>query len=96
MLSQLSQGSGKNVGGSNGISDRQIVADTFLAKTESGVIPAFATADAGIYRPLAKIEGISVPDNVKEKDYILQSYYPDGFNVTIDGKTIKVIPIPDK
>jgi hypothetical protein len=85
------------VGGAKGSIDRAIIADTAFAVTEPGVKPRFATSDAGIYKPLArrannpkkpgeKINpaklGESVPDAFK-----------DGFDVTINAKTIRVIPL---
>lgn len=74
-------------------SDQQIVADIFMTVTEPGVIPRFVTADPGIYNPLsrragydpqAKGAGIAVP--VK--------FGPNGFEVSIEGRTIRVIALP--
>ena len=71
--------------------DQAIVADAFFAVTEPGVTPTFVTNDAGIYNPLsrragydpmAKGAGISVPNK-----------FPNGFDVKIEGRSIKVIPI---
>lgn len=90
LLANLSDASDP-VGKAKGVADRNIVADTFFAITEPGVIPRFATADKNIYNalsrragydPMAKGAGIAVPTK-----------FPNGFEVTINRHTIKVMPI---
>jgi hypothetical protein len=80
------------VGRNKGVADRNIVADAFFAKTEPGVIPQFATADKNIYNPLARRGGIE-PDKLGKS---IDSVYSKGFEVTINGRTIRVIPLPRK
>ena len=84
---------GWTVGGTEGIDDRNIVADAFFAKTEPGVTPRFATADKGIYNALSRRAGIN-PDTLKGKS--IPEVYPDGFNVNINGRTLQVYPLPRK
>jgi hypothetical protein len=81
------------IGGKTGVDDRNIVADSFFAKTEPGVVPRFATADSKVYNSLAWRAGIKV-DQLKGKP--LSEAYPNGFNVTINGKTLHVFPLPKK
>jgi hypothetical protein len=81
-----------NVGQAKGGVDRQIVADTFFAQTEPGVTPTLTTHDAGIYRNLARMAGID-PAKVGKS---ISEAYPNGFDVTIDGRTIHVVPLPRK
>jgi len=83
-----------NVGGvpPKGQNDRSIVAETFFAESEEGVTPNFATQDTKVYNNLAKMAGI---DPARTKQGILQAY-PNGFEVTANGKTIHVIPLPKK
>ncbi|GAA6615865.1 hypothetical protein NUACC26_016630 [Scytonema sp. NUACC26] len=73
-----------------GQNDRSIVADTFFAESEEGVTPNFATQDTKVYNNLAKIAGI---DPARTGQGVHQAY-PNGFGVTVSGKTIHVIPLP--
>ena len=84
----------RKVGGTkaNAPKDRTIVADTFFAQTEPGITPKLATQDTAIYNNLALIAGIK-PNRTAAGIAVA---YPNGFNVTINGKTIRVIPIPKK
>ncbi|HEY4244819.1 MAG TPA: DUF4157 domain-containing protein [Kofleriaceae bacterium] len=97
------------VGRTKGVKDRSIVADAFFGITEPGAKPTLATGDSGIYNPLAERAGIKtarlggktlpealaspggvevvMPDKTK---VILKG---DRFDVTINGKTLTVIPI---
>lgn len=79
------------VGQAKGAVDQQIVADTFFAVTEPGVIPTLATADKKIYNALSRRAGYD--PNAKGAGIAVPVKFPDGFNVTIQGRTIKVIPI---
>ncbi|GAA6615192.1 DUF4157 domain-containing protein [Scytonema sp. NUACC26] len=88
-----------NVGGGKGAAARQIVADVFFAKTEPGVVPAYTTHDPGQYNKFYKIKfGIDPhPRNPDLNGKSLVEVYKDkGFDVTINGKTIHVIPLPNK
>ncbi len=77
------------VGGkkANASVDRSIIADTAFAVTEPGVTPRFATSDKGIYNPLARRA------NIKLGNKTLPDRFPDGFDVEINGRTIRVIPM---
>jgi hypothetical protein len=79
-----------NLGGSKGAADRALVADVFFAKSEGGAIPTFVTGDKSIYNKLATEAGIDV-ENMGRKT--LPDLRPNGFPVTIDGRTITVVPI---
>lgn len=83
---------GNAVGRSKGAADRSIVADTFFAETEPGVTPQFATRDKGIYNALLRIAGV---DPAKLGKTVPEAF-PNGFTVTINGRTIQVMPIPNK
>jgi hypothetical protein len=78
------------LGGGTGYADRALVADAFFAKTEAGATATFATADKKIYNKLALQAG---HDPAKLGKPVVQAF-PAGFNVTIEGRTIKVLPIP--
>jgi hypothetical protein len=84
---------GWTVGRAKGVADRNIVADTFFAKSKPGVTPRYATADGNIYKPLARRAGINVEKLGNKK---LPEIYPKGFQVTVNGQTIHVFPLPGK
>lgn len=84
------------MGQAKGKADRQIVADTFFAQTEPGVTPKLLTHDAGIYNKLAKIKFGVEPNPRHFGGKTLVDAYPNGFDVTIDGRTIRIIPLPKK
>ena len=79
-----------NVGGGKGFADRAIVADAFFASAEPGTIPRFVTGDEAVFKKLARAAGI---DPAKLGGKTLPELYPAGFDVTIDGRTLKVIPL---
>lgn len=85
-LKSLAEGDSP-VGRRQGIRDRFIVADVFFAKGNG--IPTLITSDKGIYNPLAKRAGI----NPEKTGGMIAEKNPYGFNVTINGRTIKVLPI---
>lgn len=78
-----------NLGGATGAADRAIIADTFYAQSEAGAVPRFITGDKSIYNKLAKEAGI---DPAKLGKPIAKAF-PDGFEVTISGRRLKVIPV---
>lgn len=97
------------VGRAKGVADREIVADSFFAVTEPGAKPTLATGDAGVYNPLAERAGIktarlggkTVPEKLASPEGC-PATRPDGtqvilrgdrFDVTVNGRTITVIPI---
>ena len=72
------------VGKNKGAADREIVGDVFFAATNpSGLIPRFHTDDQDIVRGLLRINGIKPTGPVLTQP----------FDVTINGKTIHVVPI---
>ncbi len=79
-----------SVGGKAGLGDREIVTDIFFATTENRSRPVFITADKGIYNKLAKIAGVD------PKGKALPVAFPDGFDVTINGRTVRVLPLAGK
>lgn len=80
--------------------DQGLIADAFFAKTEPGVSRAFHTSDKDAVKKLA---GLATPkiDVNKIGGYLglVKEYGPGGaksvgFTVTIEGRTLTVIPIP--
>jgi hypothetical protein len=86
----LSRLESMNLGGSKGVADRALIADIFFAKTEAGAVPTFITGDKSIYNKLATEAGIDL-ENMGGKT--LPELKPDGFAITIERRTINVIPI---
>jgi len=80
------------VGKAKGVEDRGIVCDAFFAKTEPGVTPTLATHDGGIYKKLYLLTG---KDPQKLGKTITEAL-PNGFDVTVKGRTIHVLPLPNK
>jgi hypothetical protein len=78
------------VGRSKGVEDRNIVADTFFAVCDPGVTPKLATHDPGIYNALAKRAGVDPAKLGAE----LPKVMPGGFDVTVQRRTITVVPLP--
>jgi hypothetical protein len=83
----------EKVGGSGGFADQALMADAFFAKTEPGVTAKFLTADRNAVKKLAGIASIDV-NKVGGYPGLLKMYGSTGFNVTIEGRTITVIPVP--
>jgi hypothetical protein len=81
------------VGKPGGFADRALVADAFFSTTEPGVIAKFLTADTDVVRKLASIAGLDV-QKIGGFPGIVKMYGTTGFNVTIDSRTITVIPVP--
>ena len=79
-----------NVGSGKGVRDRALVADAFFARTEPGVVPRFATADTDIFNKLATEAGIDLRRLGGKK---LSDLHPDGFEVTVGGQKLHVVPI---
>lgn len=78
-----------NLGGAKGAPDRSIVTDLFFADVEPGVVPRFLSGDKNVYNKLAQLAGID-PAKVGRP---IADAFPDGFPVTIDGRTIHVLPV---
>ena len=88
----------EGVGKGKGAADRQIVADAFFAVGEPGVVPTLATMDPGIYKKLyaIKVANEGGTPLVKFGGKALPDVFPDGFTVTIGGRPLKVMPMPNK
>jgi len=82
----------EKVGKAGGFADQALLADAFFAKTEPGVTARFLTADQVVVKKLAGIAKISV---VKEGGFagLVAKYGISGFNVTVESRTITIIPI---
>ncbi|ATB29203.1 hypothetical protein [Melittangium boletus] len=78
-----------NVGRTKGSEDRQIVADVFFAKTTPGVKPVLVTQDKGIYNRLSFMAG----HNPAKLGKTVPKAFPRGFEVTVNGRTITVLPL---
>lgn len=77
------------VGRAKGEMDRRIITEVFLAKTD-GSIPTFLSADKGIYYGLLRAKGIE-PSKLENRAW---DEFPDGFEVLIGKRAIRVIIIP--
>ncbi|HZJ63468.1 MAG TPA: hypothetical protein VFD36_08065 [Kofleriaceae bacterium] len=80
-----------NVGATKGAADRALVADAFFAKTDPGGIPTLLTRDKAVFNKLATAAGIDVS---KTGGKTLFDFTGGSFNVTIEGHTLRVIPLP--
>ena len=80
------------VGRSKGANDRLIIADLFFARTTGTEPPTFATMDVGIINPLFVLSG----GNPAKLGSRVSQARPDGFNVTLHGRTIRVLPLPSR
>ncbi|MEZ4399302.1 MAG: DUF4157 domain-containing protein [Kofleriaceae bacterium] len=80
-----------NLGGVKGAPDRALIADAFFAKTAGpGVTPRFLTGDKAIYNKLAAEAGLN-PSSLGGKT--LPDLFPFGFDVTINGRVLRVVPV---
>jgi hypothetical protein len=82
-----------NVGRAGGFADQALVADAFFARTEAGANPRLITSDAKIVNALARIAGIDA-NRVGGFNEIVRRYGSTGFNVTIEKRTLTIIPVP--
>ena len=89
----LNKLSSVNVGGPGGVADQILVADAFFAKAAPGVTPKFLTGDKKVLNRLAEIAGIDI-NKLGGKQALLAKYGKTGFNVTVESRTITVIPVP--
>jgi len=76
--------------------DRALIADTAFAIMEPGATPRFATADPDIYNSLARRavnpKGSGEMINQAKLGKSVPVIFSDGFDVTIGGNTIRVLP----
>lgn len=77
-----------NVGGGKGVEDRDLLTQIFCADSPTGT-PVFITSDKGIYNGMARAAGID-PNTTR----VYEKYYPNGFDVLIEGRKIHIIPVP--
>ncbi|MBI3299339.1 MAG: HEAT repeat domain-containing protein [Elusimicrobia bacterium] len=77
-----------NLGQRKGNGDRATVADAFFTATSDGGPVTFLSADKSVYNTLARLGGI---DPAKLGGKTVPSAYPDGFTVTVNGRTIRVL-----
>lgn len=83
------------VGGAAKFADKALVADAFFAKTEPGVTARFLSADQDAVNALARMASPPIDVNrIGGFPGLLKSYGVSGFNVTIEGRTLTVIPVP--
>lgn len=82
----------KLVGAAKGSEDRRLIADALFAKTEPGVIPSFVSHDPGIYKKLYMLDKAD-PDTLRKLGKPLAEVFPDGFEVVINGRKLKVLPV---
>lgn len=83
----------QGVGGKAGVADRHVIADALFAKTDPGVVPTIAIGDTNAVKNLARVAGMDV---VKEGGYpgLFKKFGKDGFEVVLEGRTLKVRPLP--
>jgi hypothetical protein len=83
----------EKVGTGAGFADRGVIADAIFAKVEPGVIPKMVTGDKNAVKSLARMAGIDV---VKAGGYpgLAAKYGSAGFEVTIEGRKLMVVPLP--
>jgi hypothetical protein len=67
-----------------------IAAKAFFARAETGALRRFVPGDDAIYNKLAREAGI---DPAKLGGRTLPAAFPDGFDVTIQGRTLHIIPV---
>ncbi|ABC30777.1 Rhs family protein [Hahella chejuensis KCTC 2396] len=77
------------VGRNKGAKDQMIVAEAFFAR---GGQATLVTADQGVFSPLAVLAG----HNPAKLGVSVPNAFPNGFNVTVNGKSILVLPIKGK
>lgn len=80
------------VGAGKGAEDRRMIADTLFAETRPGVTPTFVTHDAGIYKRLAAMAG----HDLRTLGRTVPEAFPNGFEVTVRGRRLRVIPLPSR
>jgi hypothetical protein len=80
------------VGRAKGDEDRRIVADALFAKVEPGATRTLLTHDPGVYNRLLFMSGT---DPAKVGKPVAEAF-KSGFEVVINGRTLKVVPLPRK
>lgn len=91
-LALLNKLENANVGKPGGYADRAIIADAFFASAEKITdIPRLLTSDSNIIKKLAKLAGID-PNKIGGYKALVQMYEGVGFRVSINGRSLIVIP----
>ena len=85
----------QKVGTSGGFADRGLIADAIFAKADPGVIPKLVTGDKNAVKNLARMATTPI-DVVKAGGYpgLAAKYGSTGFEVTIEGRKLMVVPLP--
>jgi hypothetical protein len=84
-----------NVGRADGFADRALVADAFFSETEPGVTARLLTSDKRVVNAMARLATPPIdPSKVGGYPSILATYGKTGFDVTIESRTITIIPVP--
>ena len=76
-----------------GEEDRQIVTDLFFMKVKPGDIPTFVTSDNKVYNRLYDLSAHGKDTPTDKLGRPVADVYPNGFHVTLNGQTVKVIPL---
>jgi len=85
-----------SVGTPGGHADRTIVADAFFARTTASTPPAFHTGDKAILNGLLRASGQRPETLTENGTKSMHEVFPDGFTVTLYGRTLKVVPLPSE
>ena len=85
----------QKVGSAAGFADRGLIADAMFAKVDPGVIPKLITGDKNAVNNLARLATPPI-DVVKAGGYpgLAAKYGSTGFEVTIEGRKLVVVPLP--
>ena len=81
------------VGRAKGATDRLIVSE-ILESTPKDIRPIFVTGDADVYKNLFRIAHPEIELGKLPKS--IGELYPDGFDVTIEGHSLRIVPVYGK
>jgi hypothetical protein len=85
----------EDVGAAKGFADRGLIADAFFAKTEPGAVSRLLTADQNAVKKLAGLATPKIDVNaIGGYPGLVKTYGTSGFTVTIEGRTLTIIPVP--
>jgi hypothetical protein len=83
------------VGTKGGASDRELVADAFLAQSAPSTVPVFATSDGGIINGLFRLSGMN-PANMggyNVREFLRYTRGVEVFVVAVEGRVLVVKPL---
>ncbi|MFL5862609.1 MAG: hypothetical protein ACJ780_17845 [Solirubrobacteraceae bacterium] len=83
----------QKIGAQTAFRDRGLIADAFFAKTEAGVVPRLLSTDRQAVNGLARLAGFDL-NTFGGYPKLLERFGQTGFDVTVGGRTLKVIPGP--